>query len=494
MALVQATNEQGTVQYLIRDGRPSRARPTTLKPFPYVRRRLGNALVIACFDGVALSIAMLAAGTLRLLWLGQPLVPTWGWYLIPVWYVGATALHLMPGWGLGPVEELRRVGVLVTFVFCCTATALFLTERTNEVSRLNLTVAMIISLVALPAARLQAKRVLIRIGQWGIPSVVYGSGEAAVQTVRWLLNEKGFGYHPIGVFDDDLGAGVSSVEGIPVLGRSNEYTHSAPVAVLVVPSLGKSRSMDLLEGALSRYRTVVVIPDMFEAPSLWVRTRDLNGILALEITCNLSDPAARLLKRFVDVLVVLATAPFWIPLCAFLAVLIWSQDGTNPLFKQDRVGLHGRPFQTWKFRTMVPDAERVLQQSLASNEALRKEWKTYFKLRKDPRVTQIGAFLRRTSLDELPQLINVLRGEMSLVGPRPLPRYHHDALLSRVRDLRERVRPGITGMWQISGRSDSGTEGMERYDPYYVRNWSPWLDCVILIRTARIVVRATGAY
>jgi lipopolysaccharide/colanic/teichoic acid biosynthesis glycosyltransferase len=202
----------------------------------------------------------------------------------------------------------------------------------------------------------------------------------------------------------------------------------------------------------------------------------------------------RALKRTGDLLVVLALAPFWMPLVALLALAIWLSDRGSPFYAQERVGENGRLFAAHKLRTMVPDAEGVLARALEADPALREEWDTYFKLEKDPRITRVGAFLRRTSLDELPQLFNVLTGEMSLVGPRPLPRYHHDELPERVRTLRDRVRPGITGLWQVSGRSDAGNIGMERWDPYYVRNWSPWLDIVILVRTFRVVLKGSGAY
>jgi lipopolysaccharide/colanic/teichoic acid biosynthesis glycosyltransferase len=182
------------------------------------------------------------------------------------------------------------------------------------------------------------------------------------------------------------------------------------------------------------------------------------------------------------------------PLVALLALAIWLSDRGSPFYAQERVGENGRLFAAHKLRTMVPDAEGVLARALEADPALREEWDTYFKLEKDPRITRVGAFLRRTSLDELPQLFNVLTGEMSLVGPRPLPRYHHDELPERVRTLRDRVRPGITGLWQVSGRSDAGNIGMERWDPYYVRNWSPWLDIVILVRTFRVVLKGSGAY
>ena len=203
---------------------------------------------------------------------------------------------------------------------------------------------------------------------------------------------------------------------------------------------------------------------------------------------------AQLIKRSIDVSFVLLTAPVWAPLYGLIALAVWLEDRHSPFFYQERVGKKGRTFRMRKFRTMVPDAEAVLTERLAEDPALRHEWETTFKLRQDPRLTRIGAFLRRTSLDEIPQLINVLRGEMSLVGPRPLPAYHQEELPARVQQLRTNVRPGMTGLWQVSGRSDGGNEGLERWDAYYVRNWSVWLDIVILVRTVRVVLRGSGAY
>jgi Undecaprenyl-phosphate galactose phosphotransferase WbaP len=176
-----------------------------------------------------------------------------------------------------------------------------------------------------------------------------------------------------------------------------------------------------------------------------------------------------------------------------IAALIKATSRGPVLYSQPRVGERGRSFSMLKFRTMVSDAERALDSALHDNPALRHEWQAHRKLQKDPRVTSVGAFLRKASLDELPQLINVLRGEMSLVGPRPvveaeLRRYGRDA------ELYEKVRPGITGLWQVSGRNDISYEERVQLDSWYVRNWSIWLDLDILLRTARVVLRGKGAY
>lgn len=465
------------------------------KAFPYIRRLLLNTLVVCASDAFALCLAMLAAGALRLLWLGEPLVPTWSWYILPVWYTGAFAARLIPGWGLGPVEEFRRIMTLLVLVFCLIATTLFFSNNAVEVSRLNLTGALLLSMFTVQFGRLRTRRLLIRLNCWGVPAVIYGACDVGLAVARLLRKEKGFGYVPIGIFADDVPFSTPHPDRLALLGDMKATTNRAPVAIVAMPHIGRARSVELLEGALlTTYRKVIVIPDLAEVPSLWVRSCDLSGMLGLEITCNLSDPLVRFVKRGLDLLIVTTTLPIWAPICLLLTLLIWLEDRANPFFLQERVGTHGHVFRTWKFRTMAPNAEEILQQRLASDEALRREWETHFKLREDPRITRVGRLLRRFSLDELPQLINVLRGEMSLVGPRPLPRYHHDVLPLQVRMLRERVRPGITGLWQISGRSDAGNKGMEQHDPYYVRNWSPWLDAVVLTRTVRAVVKGYGAY
>ncbi|THF71448.1 sugar transferase [Deinococcus sp. Arct2-2] len=225
-----------------------------------------------------------------------------------------------------------------------------------------------------------------------------------------------------------------------------------------------------------------------------MRTNEGGGALGLSVSRSLMRPLALTGKRALDVACVLVSAPLWMPLCLGVAALIWLEDRANPLFLQERVGLGGSLFPTWKFRTMRPNAEQLLQDTLLQNAELRAEWETNHKLRRDPRITRIGRLLRKTSLDELPQLVNVLQGQMSLVGPRPLPAYHAKQLPVAVQLMRQRVRPGMTGLWQVSGRSAAGNQGMEQWDPYYVRHWSLRLDLIILIRTLKVVLGGTGAY
>jgi lipopolysaccharide/colanic/teichoic acid biosynthesis glycosyltransferase len=164
-------------------------------------------------------------------------------------------------------------------------------------------------------------------------------------------------------------------------------------------------------------------------------------------------------------------------------------------FAQTRAGLENRPFRMWKLRTMLPNADAMLDELIATSETARTDWHHSMKIRNDPRVIPVlGQFMRRYSIDELPQLWNVVRGDMSLVGPRPLPPYHLDRLDPLTARMRWRVQPGITGLWQVSGRSTASLAEQQRYDIYYVRNWSLWLDLHILGRTALVVLAGNGAW
>jgi Undecaprenyl-phosphate galactose phosphotransferase WbaP len=217
-----------------------------------------------------------------------------------------------------------------------------------------------------------------------------------------------------------------------------------------------------------------------------------HEVALLRMRNNLRRWPARLTKRLFDTLAALMLLVLLSP--GFLLVA-WAirRDGGPALFAHPRIGKKGRVFNCYKFRTMVVDAEKQLEQLLQRQPELRKQWQVEHKLRSDPRVSPLGRFLRRTSLDELPQLINVIRGEMSLVGPRPvvrseLPRYGDQVGYYLM------VRPGMTGLWQVSGRNDVDYDTRVYLDSWYVKNWSLWHDLVILFKTISVVLTRQGAY
>ncbi|MDD3654252.1 MAG: exopolysaccharide biosynthesis polyprenyl glycosylphosphotransferase [Desulfotomaculaceae bacterium] len=214
-------------------------------------------------------------------------------------------------------------------------------------------------------------------------------------------------------------------------------------------------------------------------------TREVKGYQVGSLT--------RLLKRIFDLLMALILLCLILPLMLLIIVVIRFESPGSALFKHTRIGRDGKQFGCLKFRTMVNNAEIVLENLLAENPLLRNEWEQDFKLKDDPRVTRVGKFLRKTSLDELPQIFNVLMGDMSFVGPRPIvkneiPKY------GKVFQYYKAVSPGVTGLWQVNGRNNVDYEQRVKLDYWYITNWSIWLDFTILIRTLGVVMGRKGAY
>lgn len=457
-------------------------------------RWLVNTAALALGDGIALAIALLLSGGLRTLFAGSPMLPRWSWLLPLVWWCAALAIRLLPGWGLGAVEELRRTVLLLIAVFAATTTALFLFHSADEMSRFTVSVAFLCCLPLLPYTRVRLKALLVKRHLWGMPCVVYGDAASIKDVLAVLRQEPGLGYVPVAIQPVGDDAEDADIDGMPIAPAGSTTRMGAMAAIVALQHPSRDQVLALVEGPLARFRRVIVVPDFIDAHAFWAQPRDLGGVLGLEISRNLEDRWARAAKRMFDLALLVLLSPLWLAATLVIAVLIAVLDRQNPCFIHRRVGMGGHEFPMWKFRTMRPGAEETLQKQLGENEELRRQWETNFKIPDDPRVTPLGRFLRRTSLDELPQFLNVVRGEMSIVGPRPLPVYHAREIPERLRAWRETIRPGMTGLWQVSGRSAAGTAGIIKSDSYYLRHWSIWLDVVILVRTVRATWQRTGAY
>jgi len=341
--------------------------------------------------------------------------------------------------------------------------------------------------------------ILLRWGLWGVPAVVIGVGPTGRQVIRILRQVPELGLRPVGVFDDCYAQGGLSpafVENLPVLGSiadSVRYSRDIETAVVTTP-VKADATVDAVASQLS-YRNIIIVPDLRDLPTLWVRTRDLNGLIGLQMRRNLLLRRNRVLKQAIDQLVALPLSFLSAPIIAILCLWIMAVSKGSPFYTQLRAGKHDRQIKIWKLRTMHPDAEQQLERYLNGNPSAREEWERYFKLTNDPRILPgVGHFLRRSSLDELPQLLNVLRGEMSLVGPRPLSKDELDQSFdTSFQSLRSSVIPGITGLWQVSARSDGDQQVQQALDTYYIRNWSIWIDFYILFKTFGAVVAGRGA-
>lgn len=455
-------------------------------------RRTLNSVALLVGDVSSLSVAIVLAFTVRVMIWDALALPTWVPIFMGFWVVAGIVLGQYPGWGVGPVDELRSLSRATLFAAAATVISQSLARTSADDSRFVLVVATLLALGLVPLGRYAIRRLLMTAKMWGTPVAVYGAGASAQRLIHLLKDQPHVGLHPVAAFADDPSFWGQDIDGVPVIGDTRLVYPDASLAVCAVSGQGEQRA--LMEGSLRYYRRVLLIPDVAEYSSLVTNTVDIGGLLGLELRVNLASPVAQWTKRSVEVILTVLAMPLWLVPAGLGALAIWLEDRHNPFFVHHRMGRGGRDIPVWKLRTMVPDAEGVLARALAQDPVMRAEWLATSKLRNDPRITRVGRLIRRLSIDELPQLWNVLRGDMSLVGPRPLPAYHEERLPETGRDMRRHVRPGVTGLWQVSGRSDTGDEAMGWLDAYYVRNWSLWLDAAILFRTFRAAIAGAGAY
>jgi Undecaprenyl-phosphate galactose phosphotransferase WbaP len=417
---------------------------------------------------------------------------------VGVWVGLRGLLGLYPGYGLDQADELRRQTYAVAAALAITSVFALASQTGASLSRALLAPGFLGLLFLPPLLRSFEKRWMMWAGLWGKPVVILGAGEPGERLIRLLQKERGLGYIPVTVFDNRLAPTSGEIEGVPYGGTMTDAVRLArkgmvDTIIVTAPNSRRKNMAAFVSRASASFRYVTIVPDLGGLATSAVVGRDLGGILGIETKHNLLDPWPRRIKRAFELSGVVAGGLLISPFLLVLGVLIELDSPGPSLYTQLRLGRGGKHFHCWKFRTMHVDAERLLTEHLESNSELREEWEQNHKLRNDPRVTRIGRFLRSTSLDELPQLYNVLRGEMNLVGPRPIvdaevPKY------GKVYKMYQRVTPGITGLWQVSGRTDTGYEERVVLDAYYIRNWSIWLDLVILARTLGSVVFGRGAF
>jgi Undecaprenyl-phosphate galactose phosphotransferase WbaP len=414
-------------------------------------------------------------------------------------WIGLRALlGMYPGYGLDQAEELRRQTYALLAAGAITAICAVALQIGSQMSRPTLALGFAGLLVLSPLVRQLVKGQMIHAGLWGKPIVLVGSGEPGIRFVQLLQKERALGLRPAAVFD---GSRFLTEDGFPAASQDEDLTHVTDLArkhgintiVFAMPHARQKHLARLVDLASYDFRHVVVTSAPGGITNSATVARDFAGTFGVEIKYNLLDPWAQRSKRVLDVVATIIGGALLLFPILVLSLLVWLDSGRPVFYADKRLGRDGKVFSFVKFRTMVPDAEALLQQVLAADPEMREEYLKYHKLRHDPRVTRMGRFLRKTSLDELPQLWNVLKGEMSLVGPRP---YMPREIALTGESWREilRVAPGITGPWQVAGRSDITLAQRVPMEAYYVRNWSVWLDLVILARTMRIVLLSRGAY
>jgi undecaprenyl-phosphate galactose phosphotransferase len=354
-------------------------------------------------------------------------------------------------------------------------------------SRMLLGLTWVFFPIAVLTFRALTRGILGKAGLWELRTVVIGSGQAARQAEAALLSEPALGYSV---------AGIVPTSGIDP-GSGHFWSkilrqHRAELLILVFDPQD-SVTLAITQSLLRQRIRFAVMPRLGGLPVLGFEQTNFfsHDTMMFTFRNNLAQPISRATKFLFDISVAFVLLILIFPVFLAIAAAV-RLDGGPVFFAHRRVGAGGREFNCLKFRSMVPEADEALTRLIAGDTDAAAEWSLNRKLRNDPRVTPIGRILRRTSLDELPQLINVLRMEMSLVGPRPVVRgevhYYGDDIVYYYE-----TRPGITGLWQVSGRSDTGYEQRVQLDTWYVKNWTLWHDIAILAKTAPAVLQCRGA-
>ena len=394
---------------------------------------------------------------------------------------------------LHPAKELRMTAILTSVVFTAFGAGLYLFAPPTSGLGLTVISATITAMAVVPITRGLFRAILGRCTWWGVPAAVVAASDTVDSVLETLQRWPELGLKPVGVVSN---ASATEIRSVPIVGRDE---HVLPKlrrkGISHVVLSGTNLTHAELAEKVARYRSIFthvsVVPAGPDTPALWTSSLSWEGLGGHDVVSKQSEFTSAC-KRVLDVLgataLLVLLAPLWLTIAALIKL-----DSPGPIFfKQERMGVDGKPFSLIKFRTMYEDAESRLHDILDSDPGLRAEYEEYHKLKNDPRVTGLGEILRRLSLDEFPQLINVLRGEMSLVGPRAYVPAERRQMRGHEKEIWE-TKPGITGLWQVAGRNELTFDERVHTEVHYARNWSIWMDLYILVRTVPVVFTGEGA-
>lgn len=392
-----------------------------------------------------------------------------------------------PGLGINRVEDLKRSTLSIVASYVILFAYLGVTRTAEEYSRLVLGVSVVLSVLAIPVGRNLFKYLCRKCSCCSQPLLIAGAGEQGRFLAKRLADDWYFNVRIVGFLDDNA-------EEEDVLGKlsdAEEVSEKYGVNYLII-CLPEEVQKKYLRSFLKNFCHILLVPStgLYAVCSSYPVSIARNW--AFEVGNKLQMKLYRCEKNILEFCLAVVMVPLLFPFCVFIALLVKITSSGPIFYRARRLGLHGKEITVLKFRTMYKNSDQVLQDMLNENPELQKEWEERFKLKDDPRITPLGRFLRKTSLDELPQFINVLRGEMSIIGPRPIVTAEID-YYGEDFHIFSMVKPGITGLWQISGRSDVDYETRVKMDVYYVANWSIWLDYYIFLNTFVAVLFRRGA-
>jgi Undecaprenyl-phosphate galactose phosphotransferase WbaP len=419
------------------------------------------------------------------------------WPYLPVFILIFQIMNMYPGVSLAPSEELRHFSIGSLMAHGGIVFSRYIEDQEFDAISVAFIISFLFSPIILTMSRNVMHKILRGTKLGGIPAVIYGSGDMGKLLIDRLLSNSRTGYEPVLILDDNA-SGIEEYRSIPIihdtsLGPEIVRRFKIRMAIVAMPKTNDRELKKILNFSVSAFRYSVLIPDFFSVTNIWMSVRDFDGVLGFVTSHKLKMFWNLGIKRIMDLVLVIIGGIVLMPLFLFIAILVKLSSPGPVIYGHSRLGQNGRPFRAYKFRSMVSDADKRLEELLESDEEIRREWESDHKLKDDPRVTMIGKILRQTSLDEFPQLINILKGEMSLVGPRPIveeevKKYGED--FGRIFS----VKPGLTGLWQVSGRSNTDYAERISFDTYYLQSWSMWLDIWVLLKTIGAVIRGKGAY
>jgi undecaprenyl-phosphate galactose phosphotransferase len=396
-------------------------------------------------------------------------------------------------------EEVKFLIKGSTLSFCLIMISIFITRQQLLFSRTVVVLAWIISLLLFPLFRYTTKIILGKLNFWKKKLFILGVQQPSLSILRSIHKNKTMGYEVLGFLDNDHQKMGKSYLGVPVIGPLSDLEkvtqkYKSKDIMIATPHLPRKELKKLLIKCEGLCESMWLIPRAGDFISEGVEIEVLGDVLTLYIKKNLAKPWNILIKTIFDMLLTSILMILLMPVFVFVAAAI-KLDSKGPIiFLQKRLGKDKREFNVFKYRSMYVDSDSKLIDYLNNNLQAREEWGKFKKLKNhDPRVTRVGRIIRRYSLDELPQLFNVIQGRMSLVGPRP---YLPEELIGKdsFKEIIARVKPGITGLWQISGRSELPFEKRIDLDEFYIRNWSLWLDFSIFIKSIKVMFSRKGAY
>lgn len=470
-----------------------------------MKKTLLQKIFIITSDLLSMAVAFLVAIVITKLYHDQPIDSSivgffnpgvskfLGLFVILIFWYQEHYIKRRPFW-----EEMLQVIKIISLVLVVNLSIAFILGKGSL--KVLLVGFWCTYVIVLPLGRLLTKSLLLKLNLWQRTLYIIGYDKNALHAYLLFARNKFMGYKLEAFVDAFNHAKVqfghlpaSMISETELLNRVKRDNNCDVIVALNSQELNqKMRFISFLQ---HNCLSLLILPDISGLSLYGAQVEHFfgNDQLVLRLNTNLSKKFNKLIKRLFDIIMVVLILVVISPLMLTIAIIIKKTTKSSIFFLHRRIGKNGEPFKCIKFQTMYPNSKAILRNMLESDPEIKKEWEINFKLKNDPRVTPIGKFLRATSLDELPQLFNVLLGNMSLVGPRPIileevERYQDSYYYYQL------VLPGITGLWQVSGRSDVDYVNRVRLDEWYVKNWSIWYDIVILLKTVGVVIKRTGAY